>query len=280
MPNLTWRAASGYQPSDVWCVSRTYCVGVSTDDSGDGTAADFDGHTWSAPRTILRGHLALRVSCATVDFCAAIGWKHVAAVQQHGRWRTHGIDPTGMLKSISCPAAGFCVAVDDRGAAVVYRDGAWQSPMTIDSNPLNDVSCSSPSFCVAVDTAAQEVSYDGSTWSAPVVTGVRPISRIDCVSPDGCVGGTDDDPAVRRHGLWASVQAAEGSRGTLAISRASTVFCVYVPNSEDFNINDVMNGAALAATGLARASLNGEVSCGSDSFCLATIDGAAYVGTR
>jgi hypothetical protein len=280
LPHLAWRRAAGFNPFDVSCVSSTFCAGVSWNKAG-GTAAVFDGHAWSTPQVIARHRHLTGISCGSADFCVAPVYEDgTAIVERDGTWGAPtSIDSAGRLTEVSCAAPDFCVVIDDRGAAITYSDGMWHDPVVVDTHRLMDVSCTSPDFCLAVD-GLDEVTYDGSAWSSPVATGIDYyVQRVDCASPDGCDG---DGTAVRRHGVWAMVQPPEGSQGIFNLSCASTILCVNIPNSSDFSINNVMDGAAFAYTGypspLPRADLyGGAVSCAADNSCMVAIDYKAYV---
>jgi hypothetical protein len=108
------------------------------------------------------------------------------------------------LQAVSCATATFCVVVDHSGDEITYSDGHWSGPRQVEPGTyggygLTAVSCPSTTFCAAVggnvDGSGSVVMYNGTSWSAPQLIAPSPPSP-------------------------------EGDIGLVAISCASSVFCM------------------------------------------------------
>ncbi len=93
------------------------------------------------------------LSCATMNFCAAIDLEGHAYLYDGTRWSAgKKVSKLGLF-SVSCGATYFCVASDLLGGAVVFDGSRWLPTANVSGfNVLHGVSCASASTCVAVDS--------------------------------------------------------------------------------------------------------------------------------
>ena len=108
------------------------------------------------------------------------------------------------LQAVSCATATFCVVVDHSGDEITYSDGHWSDVHQVDPGAyggygLTAVSCPSTQFCAAVggnvDDSGSVVMFNGTSWSSPKT-------------------------------IAASPPPPEGEIGLVAVSCASSVFCM------------------------------------------------------
>lgn len=213
-PTLGWSTvpdvADPHELSDVSCRSATFCVAVgsSKTTAPDGSyfykpfAERWDGASWSAMTTVDPTPNAqfsndsglATVSCATTNFCMAVGSKNESSLAFAEKW--------GGARWVRTPIAD-----------VAPRD--W----------FGDVSCSSPSWCVAIgegpvngDQVVME-QWDGSAWSNMAMNlpgadlipdtssatcgtdcNVDELLSVSCASPSSCLavgGSAPNDDGVR-----------------------------------------------------------------------------------
>ena len=243
--------------SSVSCVSPAFCIAVGFYETGKWPngpyftlAEEWDGTGWSVmttvnPNDVQNGFSG--VSCASLDFCLAVGVQRVSTVDTLAEewdgtsWSlTTTLDPgttATVFARVSCEiqvsSQEFCVAAgaEDLSENVQNTlaedwDGTSWSLMSTPTPSGGDpefggVSCLSPSFCMAVGgvlsplgTIVEE--WDGASWTlqtAPVTRGKGEgeLSDVSCVSDTQCT-------AVGKYGDGRKVAAykplAEGWDGT------------------------------------------------------------------
>lgn len=176
--------------SSISCPSVGSCVAVGFYGGGAGPGGFIDASSngvWTA--TVQVATTLLSVSCASADFCAAVGpganggGSDLIETLSGGNWSSFaptGADPT----NVSCPVVGFCVVVGNN--VEMLSNGMWSGvalpwPTNANANPeggsydgLGGISCLSSSYCVATGSyyAADGNDYplietlSGSTWDA------------------------------------------------------------------------------------------------------------------
>jgi len=138
--------------------------------AGAATAAGSPAR-WSAPSKVPGIGMLRAVSCATPDFCMAVGGRQ-AVVYRSGSWRRpwtidrHGSLNLGLL-TVSCVATSFCAAGDGAGRVFLYDGTRWSAPRLVAGAGLAQLSCATRSFCGALDIRGEVAFYDGHSWSSP-----------------------------------------------------------------------------------------------------------------
>lgn len=176
--------------------SASECYGVGH--SGSSTSVALielfsDGHWAIQPAPLPSGATFSnldRVSCPSLDFCAAVGTARTASGESTLEEIWNGIAwtlspqtvPNATLDGVSCTSSAFCVAVGDDSVgdlAEVYKGSGWvvQTGGGLSAHgsagELTGVSCTSSTACVAVGryqgttgSAPQAEIYNGSSWSS------------------------------------------------------------------------------------------------------------------
>jgi hypothetical protein len=91
----------------------------------NGTAYAFDGTAWA--HSNVSPNFA-SVSCASANFCAAVGTEGVYVYSPTSGWRAPTAYPgPGVLQAISCLNATFCMGVDANGGAALFDGNSWSS---------------------------------------------------------------------------------------------------------------------------------------------------------
>jgi hypothetical protein len=219
------------EPIDLSCASKTFCVAVGEDvasasegeglkpliESWNGTRwSKMQGPTGSGVESLLTG-----VSCASEDFCVAVGSEVPSTTSSKttekplieswngNTWTASPSPATGqhvaLLTGVSCVSVKFCTAVGADGllttkklkieALIESFDGkSWSTTPNPDSsaNPseLVSVSCGSQSACAAVglgETGSLIESWNGSRWANDTSPGKSSVefSAVSCVVSSG-----------------------------------------------------------------------------------------------
>jgi hypothetical protein len=207
------------------------------------------------------------VSCATEDFCVAVGYEGsvwVSTDPADGVWTVgdtgHGAPH---LTAVSCPSASLCVAVSGGTGPLPGRiytttdptSGVWQETRLGNPPDLRAVSCTGPSLCVAMAKAGRiftSVNPTGgaSSWSevgSPTARDLEGVSCIAtlCVAGDG--GGnllTSTDPTATPF----TTTNADGSVQITGVSCPTTTSCVAVDNNADVLTSTAPTGGSSAWT--------------------------------
>ena len=161
------------------------------------------------------------VSCASSDFCAAVGSAASGALTYAEVWDgsqwTYTPSPypdfyQNDLSSVSCPSSQMCVAVGsgyDGGSGLIalaeeWNGQAWSvmpTPQDPDPNDLGSdlqsVSCSSMTFCMAIGEGYTETTtemwastWNGAAWAPMTVTtntGNDYPEQVSCTSDSFCM---------------------------------------------------------------------------------------------
>lgn len=206
----------------VSCKSTTWCMAVGYRANSEVTAPLIEwleGTTWSAvlasPENGVASNSLNKVSCVTMDFCAAVGSSEVGdefqTLAETWNGTTWSIDPQtalGGLRSVACTSSTFCMATGDgttnHPIARRWNGSAWSNvPMPLKGTRLNTiggVSCVSSSFCVAVgnydynnngnDYRTLIDSWNGANWTIKTSPnqGARPsdLTSVSCVTAKWC----------------------------------------------------------------------------------------------
>jgi hypothetical protein len=187
----------------VSCNSTTSCMAVGETNTGSATAnisAHWDGSHWTelaiaSPGSGSSVHQLWGVSCATAQWCAAVGvyllpgYNTMAFIWNGSTWTSTQIPLPGgssrlhELNGVSCLSPTWCVAVGryndgvaDRSMVLQWNGSTWSlvsSPnVGVDQrNVLNGVDCRTTEWCVAVGryqngTTSQTLvqQWNGSSW--------------------------------------------------------------------------------------------------------------------
>jgi hypothetical protein len=220
-----WKSASITTPnaavvvgvSGMSCVSAGWCaligdMGISISVPEYGFAELFNGQRWAG---VTQSHSAgmNALSCATKDFCVAVGNNFAAnsspiEIYNGHQWSFVASPVTGgyvYLNGVSCVSPTFCVAVGAYGLGnlgsfiEVYNGSHWTSVPSPDPNSyLRSVSCVSATFCVAVgnagfavDNTAPSMSelFNGHTWKLtpnPIPSRDATLAGVSCTASTFC----------------------------------------------------------------------------------------------
>ena len=254
----SWSVTSAPTPSGVYaaaltsvsCPSSTFCMAVGNtaqtlfSTSREPLAETWNGASWQIvplpdPGTNF-GNQLVSVSCASKDFCVAIG----SAVQKSGlnytldqlveTWSAGSWQiPSGTLTetanaqlAVSCPTTTFCLAVggsnNGKPDTVTLSGTTW----TTASQPglisgLAAVSCTSTTWCLAVGSTATgspqpvAASWTGS-WKKlspkkphPAGAGGNPLTGVSCTAARSCVAV--GDASIPRQASKASAESTAHS---------------------------------------------------------------------
>ena len=263
----SWSVTPAPTPSGVYaatltsvsCPSTTFCMAVgNTAETLASTsrmplAEIWNGSSWQIvplpdPGTNF-GNQLVSVSCASEDFCVAIG----SAVQKSGgdytfdqlveTWGPGGwqLAPgtltarTGAQLAVSCPTTTFCLAVggtnNGKPDTLTLSGTTW----TTASQPgliagLDAVSCTSATWCLAVGDSAGSpsqpvaASWTGSSWKklspkrpSPDGSGGNPLTSVSCTAARRCVAvGNASIPEA------GSTASTESTARSLTVSGAAS----------------------------------------------------------
>jgi hypothetical protein len=264
------------QLAGISCVSTSFCIAA-----GNSTLPDFNGQealleqwtdgVWSelpaiplalpdpVPDVSLRGSSLDSVSCASANYCVAVGAASVdgpspelGPVTVRDTW--NGVaweSETGVpanknaLTGVSCASASFCAAVgthSNQGSPSpvksIWNGTSWEGGREGTLGSLNAVSCASPTFCVAVGYQIGKhsvfesliESWNGATWAIipgpQRASGGNGLESVSCASPTRCVavgGSVAAGPLVEAWNgeVW-SIVPTPGAEG----DHAKAVSCV------------------------------------------------------
>ena len=204
-----------------------------------GEGSSFDGDTYELPAAGGKWAtgptapvLLNAISCASADFCGAVGFLNEASafIYNGTAWSAQiPIDADG--SSISCPTTTFCAVVSESGDVVYYQDGHWSKATAIDSGRgLSSISCTSASFCAAVDDGGNAlVDVDG-RWSTPDYA--HPLSTgsltgVSCASAEFCAAVDLGGKAYFWDGsAWSAPQTISTTVAFSSVSCPTTSFCI------------------------------------------------------
>jgi hypothetical protein len=212
----------------VSCVSADFCeaVGSTNEQAGSsdaGFAEIWNGSSWRVQSVAAPAGgtsvLFRAVSCASADFCEAVGeyvnsssvlvslaeeWNGTSWTLQSAPSQA-APTPTE-LDGVSCVSPDFCQAVDFYGAMVEEWNGSsWTArsvpiPSGMTSPGIAGVSCTSASFCEAVGTYVNPDSsgsgltllgekWNGTSWhdqSIPNAASWKIVTAVSCASASFC----------------------------------------------------------------------------------------------
>jgi len=212
------------------CTGPSFCVAI------DGPASYiWNGQLWSYMAIASDGSASdlMDVSCASADFCVAVGGGYDSAFEYKGSsWSPMG---AGFGTDVSCVSSMFCMAVGPYTDPPDLFNGSTWEALSAPDTYAQQVSCTSPTFCMAFayydDGTSQTddvATWDGTRWtpssalpSAP--SDVSPVSTLSCVSSDFCMA----DNAVWNGVVWSE----PGAFGAGEIDCVSTTFCVQTEGS-------------------------------------------------
>ena len=197
-------------PSDTTtCVA----VGVIPNDGGPLNGAivvsSDEGVTWSAPSTSFQLGALGGVSCASGNFCVAVGAQILVTNNAGQTWTQQFVGGVaGILRTVSCGSTTTCVAIganpigvsqnSDPGFEIQTTNGGTKwNPVNLPSGTwsVNALACPDANDCVlsgpspsAASTLAWTSSDGGSTWSKTVLpSAVSAVSSLSCVTATSCV---------------------------------------------------------------------------------------------
>ncbi len=165
--NVVQRDHSRYSPplrvvtpgdSSISCVAET-CLVVGS----RGHAARLLDGAWE-PLSTPAGSVFHLVSCATADFCVALG-KYGGRTFDGSSWgKRQTVDAKGELVGVSCASADFCVAGDSTGRLFMFDGTTWRPARDVSLAGVLSVSCPSPTYCMVLGTNKQLATYDAGRW--------------------------------------------------------------------------------------------------------------------
>ncbi len=204
------------------------------------------------------------VSCASADFCTAVGQigpnataRTLIEMWDGARWSVARSPDggTGGLDGVSCPSPTYCAAVGSAGASKALVEMWDGKRWSVIPNPtqgngaaaLTQVSCSGPVFCAAIGfTGLQSASYrpliemwDGTGWSIIPGPSSAHANDVSCVSPVFCVAVGYSGPETASQSLietwdgarWSDTPGptlGSGSSEFSGVSCQSPPFCIAI----------------------------------------------------
>ena len=216
----------------VSCAGATPCAAVAT---AGNQIVTWDGHSWSAPVTVVGAVGLGAVGCAPTGYCASVDSEGNAFAADGATWHATAGD-WGSVSAISCVSATFCVSVS--GGISQWDGGRWSTPDPLTStSAYSGVSCPATTFCTAVDQGGEALQWDGRAWSA--ATRIEPgavsatssgvaLTGVSCPTSTFCAA-VDAGGGVLQwsNGAWTR-DDADGSVALEAISCPTTDLCVAV----------------------------------------------------
>ena len=219
----------------VSCWSPAHCMALSS--NGD-SFVRAQG-TWSQPLATGLSDPA-GVSCTSSTFCLAVSLDGTAATYNGTSWTaTAALSAPLPLDAVSCTSSTFCLAVSAGGDFVSFNGSSWATPINTASVnsyailALNSVSCVSSSFCAAVSQSGLVWFWNGTTiWSKVFFELSVPGQSISCASTTYCVVGSRDGRVATWTGTStlalvtvsdqaiAGVSCIKGSNGCFAVDTA------------------------------------------------------------
>ena len=277
--SLTWGSPEAADPphggiSSISCATPTSCALVDY----HGYAQTYNGATWGAQTPVNTPSRLLAVSCATVNFCVAVGDK-VASIYNGTTWATPVAVDAQTLDAVSCPTTTFCIAADQSGRVLTFDGSVWSAPTAVDNYGIHAVSCPTTTFCAAED-GSRIMTFNGSTWSAPhVVYTSAPsgaIFGLSCASASFCAavdyGG---NAAIYNGTTW--TDANPTTIPLIGVSCPTTSFCMATDADGNAYTSNGTTWSA-PATVFSSGRDNITLTCASASFC-AVDDGLGNVST-
>ncbi len=290
--------------TDVSCPSTTFCLAFVGND-----ALTYDGHKWSAPRTLATSVSGKSISCATVASCVVSsggfdsgtyylfangGWSGPTPVLIDGEQISSA--EFASVRSLTCPTTSFCAGSTTAHGIVTYNGQGWaitSSPAPSLEYLFDHVSCASATWCFAVGGSAV-TAFDGHTWTAPqsIDPGMRAetgLSAVSCPTPQFCAAVDEAGNAFTYNGhSWSkadSIDPGHGQFGPTTISCPTSTFCVAVELLGDAFEFDGTGWTSLG-TILPQVTLNSindnvaDVSCASTQLCVViSTKGRAVIGS-
>lgn len=277
--------------TSVSCASTTSCVAVGYQKAaGSGVRPPenlseiWNGTAWTLvpapPATGETDNLLNGVSCASADYCVAVGIAYngpgpgttpaepAAELWNGSAWSLMPItDPPSSLETqldaVSCPTTSFCDAVGFYDASnttqAVFSEGWDGTAWTINSLPatgglvdaLEGVSCVSPTSCFAAgyqSNAGLIEQWNGGGWT-PVNPGTGAIRRdaVACATVRACMAvGTETVTELWNGQKW-------GNRGAIdppgkvvtdlgGVSCASSTMCMAAGQTSSRTVAEIWNG--------------------------------------
>jgi uncharacterized membrane protein YgcG len=233
------------------------------------------------------------VSCALAGLCVGVdraGNVVSTADPLDGAdaWHSAHVD-SHSLDGVSCPSAGLCVAVDEAGDVVTSSEptgpaSAWHLADIDGTTRLRGVSCASVSLCVAIDrhgnvlTSSEPTGGPGAWHAASVAD--RELKGVSCPSEQLCIvtgagAITSTDPTggasawtARHVGLGASISCPSTKLCLDTGPEAFVILSTTDPLGEESAWTETWLGGEEGEP----ATFNGfnEISCGSETLCVAT----------
>jgi Collagen triple helix repeat (20 copies) len=242
-----------------------------------GSAAVYNGTTWSEPSVVDTQYFLSSVSCTSSSFCMAMDGTGGALTYNGSTWSAP--TPTGTdLTQVSCASSSFCVAVGGSEDASVFNGSTWSALSPIGLRGVAAVSCASESFCVAVGSSnggrGYAVTYDGSSWDTPTEITSGPDdgpTSVSCGSPTFCVaaGGDDDGEETYSDGTWSMPTPISRYGPVAAVACASESFCT-AASGEEVMTYDGSKWITSYPPGVQLTDGNASISCPTESFCAAS----------
>ncbi|WP_076263601.1 hypothetical protein [Intrasporangium flavum] len=211
----------GTQPSEVECLSTTWCMVL---DSQQGTYRLWTG-SWGPAVTFDLVNWWPHLTCGSTTTCFVFG------LGDARRWngRTWGAEARLFSTDVTaadCAGSGFCMAMDANGVMRTWNGTAWSAARSTGVTFPSDLSCTSRTFCLAESEGGLYSTWNGSSWTVrrtlPSVVG-----RISCTSSTRCIGtGSDGSAWLWSGASWAKAPSGPGIE-TLALDCRST-WCMAV----------------------------------------------------
>lgn len=233
---------------DVSCTSHLFCMAI-----GEGAIAErYDGAHWlDVTRRGLGGFQPASVSCASFDYCLAVGGQfgHARSMLWDGQtWSALSTFLTAATaKDVSCARQRHtCQAVAGLGYVARNVLGTWGKAVVRDPSRgfLTAVSCGAPHRCAAVDASGYLITTTGHSWTKPVRIDSNAdlagsgLYLLSCTSTIFCL--TVDTArfarVMRSDGTWH--EAATPPVGAGALSCVSRTWCALMDDGGRVSIFD------------------------------------------
>ena len=161
--------------TDISGPTSSFCAVIGS----SGWAVTYHAGTWSSPVDVYAAGFLRSVSCASEDFCVAVGEEpqpigkkvHSQKMAQYAvydgnSWSAvSGVPGVVRLQNVSCLSSTFCLATSE-GQMASFNGSTWSSPTGLPLSP-KDISCVSETFCAAIDEEGEAATFNGSSWSSP-----------------------------------------------------------------------------------------------------------------
>jgi len=273
--------------ASVSCANASSCVA-----SGADSDVEIYSGVWSVPSAVPGMPTITDVSCPTASFCMAVGGNQSVTLVA-GQWQTpESIASVVAAASVSCSGPSSCTALSNGGAAFQYNGSSWSAG--VQTNTLGvgpgpgQLSCPAAGFCAAVGAEWLLMESSG-TWDPPgkIDAPSMGLQGMSCpsASPGFCLAVDAGGYAYTESGGSWSGPTRVAAQYLSDVSCADANLCVAVGGNDSF-VWDGVSWTEIVVTTDTQIAI-AQVSCPTDSFCMAVtggggstyvFDGASWTG--